>query len=250
MAVPLNTYFTWNDSYSYAKWDVIYGAGGATDTRYFYSTVGNNLGADPEGQYVYSPTTLSRTDNVNRVSFTQTGTIYFQPGSIVIVSGIQPDPSCNYTGVVLAAGPGYVDYVNPGLNTSNNVTNGGVRAPIHPYWTTGFFWLPSWTTEATHEQAVVKTQLGDGYSQRQTTAINSNSLAWNLVYAERSDKETASMLNFLQNYGGATPFKLAFPIGNLYNRADLKYISGPARHGMTSYGLSTVTVPVSQVFDI
>jgi phage-related protein len=248
MTVTTYNFPSWNANYNYSKWDVIYGSS-VSDTRYFYATIAS-YGADPLGQYVFSPLTLSRTDNVNRVTFNQTGTIFFQPGSVVVVSGIQPDPSCNYTGVVLTAGSGYVDYLNPGLNVSNVVTAGGVRAPIHPYWTTGFYWIPSWTTDVTHETAVIKTQLGEGYSQRQTTTINSNSLAWNLVFAERSDKEIASMLNFLQNYGGATPFKLAFPVGNLYNRADLQYVSGPPRHGLTAYGLNAVTVPVNQVFDI
>lgn len=249
MAVPINNYFGWNSSYVYAKWDVAYGAT-AGDTRYFYSTVDNNLNAKPTAVFSYTPTQTTRTDNVMRTSFTQTGTAYFQPGSVVVVANIEPDASANYTGVVLAAGAGYVDYLNPGLTTSNAVTAGTVSAPIHPYWTTGFYWVPSWTTDVTHNAEVINTKLGEGYSQRMNPAINSNSLSWSMTFAERTDREAGALLTFLQNQGGVTPFKLPFPVGLIYNRADLKYINQPARHVMTSYGLNTVTVPVTQVWDI
>ena len=249
MAQPINNVYEWNANITYAKWDMSI-VNYASVVQYFYSTVGGNLAANPTGQFVYAPLTSTRTDNVMRVTFTQTGTTYFQQGSVVVVSGIAPDSTVNYTGTVLAAGPGYVDYLNPGWNSTNVCTAGGVRAPIHPYWTTGFYWIPSWSTDITNNMAVINTKLGDGYEQRMNTAINSNSLSWNLVFAERSDKETMGLLTFLQVAGGATPFVLNFPVGNLYNAAGLKYISSAPRHAMTSYGLNQVTVPVAQVFDI
>lgn len=253
MAATTFSFFNWNNVYTYAKWDVIYGAT-ASDTRYFYSTTDNNVGADPNAQFVFSPTKTVRTENVMRVYFNQTGTTTFQPGSIVNISGIAPDSSANYSGTVLAVGAlgpsGYVEYLNGGLDTTNAVTAGGVRAPIHPNWTTGFYWVPSYTTDASHDQAVVQAKLGDGYSQRQSFAINSNSLAWNLVFDERTNKETRALLNFLQDKGGATPFVMNLPLGGLYNKAGLQYVSQPAKHRMGSFGLNQVTVPVVQVFDI
>ncbi len=153
----------------------------------------------------------------------------------------------------MAGGPGYVDYLNPGLNVTNGILAGGVTAPCHPYWTTGFWWIPSWSTQATHNEQVINTQLGEGYSSRTNPVINSNSLSWNLTFAERTDKEVMALLNFLQVAGGATPFVLSFPIGNLYNNPRLKYITTPGsapKHDLTSFGLSTVTVPLTQVFDI
>ncbi len=248
-AVPINQFYTWNQNVTYAKWDVAYGAT-AGDTRYFFSTVDANFGASPNSFYFYAPTTATRTDNVTRLSFTQTGTAIFQPGSVVNVANVTPDSSVNYTGLVLAAGPGYVDYINPGLNTTNAIIGGIVRAPIHPNWTTGFYWIPSWSTEATTDMQVIQTKLGEGYSQRMNPVINSNSLSWNLVFAERTDRETMGMLTFLQVQGGATPFQLNFPVGNIYPAANLKYISGPPRQGFSSYGLNQTSVPLTQVFDI
>lgn len=249
MAVTTNTYFPWNDNYTYSKWDVIYGAT-AQDSRYFYSTLDANLGAAPLARFSYTATQSSRDSNVNRMYFTQTGSIYFQPGSIVEIANMQPDPSTCYSGVVLGGGPGYVDYLNPGLNVTNAASAGVVRAPIHPYWTTGFMWVPSWTTDVNNPQLVYRSNLGEGYSQRMNPVINSNSLAWGLAFENRTDKETSSMLNFLQDKGGVIPFKCPFPVGNLYNNPNLQYVAGPPQQGMTAYNLNGVTVPIQQVFDL
>ncbi len=97
---------------------------------------------------------------------------------------------------------------------------------------------------------VINTKLGEGYSQRMNPVINSNSLSWNLVFAERTDRETMGMMTFLQVAGGATPFYLNFPVGNIYPAANLKYISGPVREGFSSYGLSQNSFTATQVFDI
>ncbi len=249
-AVPINQFFAWNTNATYAKWDVSTVQGGVL--QYYFSTTDNNIGANPQSLFSYSGfgQTSARTDNVMRLSFNQTGTTYFQPGSVVNVYNVSPDSTANYTGLVLAAGPGYVDYLNPGLNTTNVMTDGIVRAPIHPNWTTGFYWIPSWSTDVTNNVAVVQTQLGEGYSQRFNPVINSNSLSWNLVFAERTDRETMGMLTFLQVQGGATPFYLNFPVGKLYPAVNLRYIAAAPRQGLSSYGLNQTSFVATQVFDI
>lgn len=249
MAVTTYSFPYWQANYPYTKWDVAWGVN-ASDSRYFYCLVENAYNISPLGYFSYTATQAVRTDNVNRMYFTQTGTTYFQQGSIVEIQNIGPDPTTCYSGVVLAAGPGYVDYLNPGLNVTNGVLAGTVRAPLHPYWTTGFFWIPSYNTEITQNQAVYKAQLGEGYSQRMNASINSNSLTWNMTFENRTDKEVTSLLTFLQDKGGVIPTQLAFPVGNLYNNPNLKYIFGPAQQSMSAYNINTVTVAAQQVFDI
>lgn len=257
MAVTTYSFFNWNSVYSYSRWDVIYGTT-AADTRYFYSTKDGNAAANPDSFFSYSAVggTGTRDTNVMRLTFTQTGMLHFQPGSIVIVSGVNGN-NVNYTGTILAAGTGaapnsswYIDYLNPGRNEAIENTQGRVFAPIHPYWGTGFAWIPSFATDISHDQQIVRTQLGDGYSSRFNPVINSNSLSWNLQFEERTDKETIALLNFLQNFGGANPFVINFPIGGLYNKPGVKYISGPVKHQLASHGLNNISVPVTQVFDI
>ena len=258
MAVTTYSFFNWSGNYTYSKWDVIFGTT-PTDTRYFYSTTDNNAAANPDSFFSYSAVggSVARDTNVVRLTFTQTGTIYFKPGSIAIVSGIHPDGGACYTGTILAAGTGstpnsayYIDYLSPGLNTTTTIVNGRVFAPIHPYWTTGFAWIPSYSTDITMGQNVIRTPLGDSYSQRFSPVINSNALSWNLHFDERTDKETMALGNFLQNFGGSAPFVINFPVGGIFNKPGIKYISGPMQQGLGSYGLSNVTVQVSQVFDI
>jgi phage-related protein len=252
MAITTYSFFAFNTNYTYDKWDVIQGGGAsATDTRYFYSTVGGNVGAYPLSRFIYTALSTTRTsDEVMRVAFTQTGTAYFRQGSMVTVQGVTPDGSANYTGVALGGGDGYVDFLCAGLTSTNATTAGQVIAPIHPNWSTGFCWVPGYSTKVNSKQAVIQSNLGDGFSQRMNTSINSNALSWNLVFENRTDKEERAIANFLQDKCGVIPFVLAFPVGRLYNRNDLRFISGEPEHSFDSYGVNTLTVPVMQVFDV
>lgn len=250
MAITNFSFSLYNGSYSYDKWDVVQGVGSASDTRFFYSLAENNVGNGPLGQFTYNATSTTRDRfEVMRVAFTQTGTTYFRQGSIVAIQGVLPDGSANYTGIALGGGAGYVDFLSPGLASTNAASAGTVSAPINPYWTTGFAWIPGYSTTVDNKQLVIQSSLGDGYSQRMNTAINSNSLAWNLVFENRTDKEERALLNFCQDKCGVVPFVLAFPVGKLFNRNDLKYVNGEPKLSMDSYGVNTVTVPVMQVFD-
>ena len=249
MAVTTYSFFTYNGNYTYDKWDVVQGAT-ASDTRFFYSTVGSNVGAYPLSRFIYAATSTTRTsEEVMRISFTQTGTAYFRQGSVVTIQGVVPDSTANYTGVALAGGSGYVDILSAGLTSTNVATNGQVVAPIHPNWSSGFFWLPSFSSNVQNKQSVISSSLGDNYSQRMNTAINSNSLVWELVFENRTDKETRSLANFLQDKCGVIPFVMDFPVGKLFNRAGLKYINGEPKIGLNSYGIETMSFVAQQIFD-
>ena len=249
MAVTTYSFFTYNSNYSYDQYDVIQGTT-ASDTRFFYSTVGSNVGNYPLSRFIYSATSTTRTsEEVMRISFTQTGTSYFRQGSMVTIQGAVPDSTANYTGVALAGGSGYVDILSAGLTATNVATNGQVIAPIHPNWTTGFFFVPGFSTTVDNKQLVIQTQLGDGYRQAQNPVINSNSLNWNLVYENIPNKQTRAIANFLQDKCGVIPFVIDFPVGTLFNKAGLKYVAGEPKIAMISHGNNTLSVPVIQVFN-
>jgi phage-related protein len=250
MAITTYTFNVYNGSYSYDKWDVIQGAT-AGDARFFYSTVGANAGNYPLSRFIYTATQTTRmSDEVMRVSFTQTGTATFRQGSMVEVRNISPDSSANYTGTALGGGNGYVDFLCAGLTSTNAVSAGQVIAPIHPNWTTGFGWVPGYSTTVANKQLVIRSDLGDGYSQRMNTAINSNALGWSLIFDNRPNKETRAIANFLQDKCGVVPFVINFPIGNLFNANTLKYVNGEPKITVDSYGINTLTVDVQQVFDL
>ncbi len=243
------SFFNWVSNYPYTKWDVAQGLA-SNDSRFYYSLIDGNVGAKPVSGFIFTPTSSTRLDDVNRLYFTQTGTAFFQPGSVIEVANISPDSSINYSGVCLAGGSGYVDYLNPGLSVTNSITTGVLRASIHPYWTTGFAWIPAWSSDVTHNQSVITANLGEGYQQRSNPCINANSLRWSLAFTERTDKEARALLNFLQEKGGVGVFTLPFPVGNLYNTPGLKYVNGVPRHSLTSFGLNNVSVECQEVFDL
>lgn len=243
------SFFPWSTA-SYQRWDVVRGAGPAADVRYFYATT-DNQGANPTGMFFYSGTQTARQSDITTLSFQQTGSVFFQPGSIVVVSGILPDSSCNYTGIALDAGSGWVSFLNAGVDTSNPVTAGALMAPIHPYWTTGWYWIPGYSSDLGNQQNVVEARLSEGYSQRFSPVINSQTFSWNLTFSDRTDKESRALANFIQDKGGVTPFVLNFPVSRLTNKANLQYITkGDIKQGLGSYNLTTTTVAVQQVFDL
>lgn len=250
MAVTTYSFFTYNSNYSYDQYDVVQGTT-ASDTRFFYSTVAANVGAYPLSRFIYAATSTTRTsEEVMRISFTQTGTAYFRQGSVVTIQGVVPDSSANYTGVALAGGSGYVDILSAGLTSTNVATNGQVVASIHPNWGTGWMWVPGFSSSVENKQTVISTQLGDNYSQRMNTAVNSNSLNWNLVFENIPNKQTRAIANFLQDKCGVIPFVIDFPVGTLFNKAGLRYIGGEPKIAMVSHGNNTLSVPVTQVFDV
>ncbi len=238
----------------YQKWDVIQGTG-AGDTRYFYATI-DNSGANPAASFFYAPSQLTRQDDIVTMSFTQTGTTFFQPGSIVVISGLTPNyagnpPNYHYTGICIDAGSGYVKYLSPGwYDVAGLGATGCVMAPIHPAWTTGFYWVPSYSTDVSHGQIVVETALGEGYSQRFSPVINSNSFAWNLIFNERTDKESRALAVFVQDHNGVVPFVINFPVSKLYNLNGLKYLGKGLRQGLSSNNLNNTQFTAQQVFDI
>lgn len=252
MATTTYAFFAYNNAYTYDKWDVIQGGGASvTDSRFFYSTKASNLGNYPLSRFTYTATNTQRlSTEVMRVSFTQTGTAFFTQGSMVTVGGVTPDGTANYTGTALGGGSGYVDFLCPGLTTSNAALGGTVVAPIHPAFTTGFWWIPSPGSKIANQQIVIESKLGEGYTQKYNPAINFNSLGWTLVYEERTDKEIRSLANFCQDMGGVVPIPINFPVGKLSNRNDLRYTLGEVQEDLTSFGLNAASVQIQQVFNI
>lgn len=245
-----NIYPQWSAYYNYKKWDVVKGDGVSSAPIYYYNLKDDNFNVGPSYSYSYALVSSTRDSNVNRLYFTQIGTEYIQPGSVIEIFDCLPDPSINYSGIALAAGPGYVDYLNPGLSVSNAIMGGTLHTPIHPYWTTGFAWIPSWSSEVTSTPTVNTAAMGEGYTQRQNPAINSNTLKWNLVFDNREDNEAAALRTFLQDKGGVGHFPVPFPVGRLHNNPNLKFINGPTTEKLNSYGLNMVSVELQMCFDL
>lgn len=239
----------WNTdgAVSYKKYDVIYGSH-STEKTYYYALTDIPLGQsskyNPTGFYEFNTQSFEYQDDVAKMNFTQTGDVFFHPGSLVLVFG-----SRGYTGMVLDAGSGYITFPKPAWNETG-VYNSLITAYVSPVWTTGFFFQPSYSTKNDPVINSKEVEFGDGYSQRVSQNINTSRNSFSLNFENRHDKETRAIMNFVESKRGVESFYINFKVNNLYNKPNLKYIAQSFSHNTNSYNLNNLTVNVKQVFDV
>lgn len=241
----------WNVNVQYEQFDVVKGTY-IDDLNYYYATQ-DNIGHSPSGIYSYNTIAFSRKDSLITAYYTLTGAaINFAPGSLVTVLG---GIVGGYTGMVTDVGlygstSGYIKFIQGGWNESFNATAGTIVTSLSPAWTTGFFFIPSYSTSIDIKQNIVEAKLGDGYSQRSANGLNNNMASWSLNFEGRSDKEAAAIQNFVEDHQGVYPFTLMLPVSKLVNRPELKYVTKGFKSDTNSFGLNNVNVQVEQVFDL
>lgn len=241
----------WNGGVSYEKFDVARGVD-INDLAYYYATQAS-LGERPRAVYSYSTVSWTRKDDLITAYYTSTGSaVNFVPGSIVTALG---GLVAGYTGMLVNAGAsgasvGFIQFVNAGWNEAGNLAAGTITTSLSPAWTTGFFFVPSYNTQADSEPAIIESKMGDGYSQRMADGLNNNISKWELGFESRSDKEARAIMNFVQDMQGVYPFQIMLPVSRLANRPELKYVAKGVKLSPSSYDLNSVSVSVQQVFDL
>jgi phage-related protein len=238
--------YPWNGSLSYNKFDVVFEQAGTF--RYFYATQ-NSVGQNPTGVYNFPITSYKREDDATILYYTYSGSgPLFAIGSIIRVTGMT-DTSLNYTGMAIDAGSGWVKYPDDGWPITLAATVGAINCP-NPAWTTGFMFVPSYSTTVETTQNIIKAQFGDGYSQRQRGGLNNNTQSWKLSFNERSDKEAKAIFNYIEERGGVDPINLLMPITKFQNRYDNKYTLKSPQLNTAYFDLNNISVIADQVFDI
>jgi phage-related protein len=74
-----------------------------------------------------------------------------------------------------------------------------------------FWWKPSYNSTIDQQPSLRYNQFGNGYIQRIKENLNSNLLRLQLTFEDRSEKETVSILHFLNQMGGQTSFVYTVP---------------------------------------
>ena len=74
-----------------------------------------------------------------------------------------------------------------------------------------FFWKPSYNTKVSATPRVKINQFGNGYQQRIQDGLNTNLLDFQLVFENRSENETVSILHFLHQRNGQQSFIYNLP---------------------------------------
>lgn len=248
--MPSQYYFPpYNKDITFNKWDVVQGDGmRATDLTYYYSLADSNLGNLPTGRFNIPVTSWTRSEDVTTLNFTQGSHPTFYQGAIIYVTGMA-NTSVNYTGMISAAGAGFVSFTNPGWPETAVTTIGAISGRLNPSWTTGFAFVPAYQTKSEVTNSTVTAQLGDGYSQRMPNGINSYMQSFSFVYTSRSNKETRAIDNFVTNMQGSAPFEVMFPVATLVNKPNLKYTADSVSYTTDSFGLNTAAVSLKRVFD-
>lgn len=240
----------YNSSVQFHKFDVIYDYLIGGNLVYGYATQ-DSFGQSPSGVYNFPITAYSRINDITTVSFGQTGTVAnMQPGSLVRITGVAANTSVNYTGMVIAGGSGTLQFLNPGWDqTDNAIVVGAINCP-NPAWTTGFYWIPTYSTKLDVKNTPFIAKLGDGYEQRSPNGLNTYDKTYSMVFQQRSDKETRSIINFVESTAGANAFQIVMPLAAYENQPLQKYVADSVSASPDSYGLNTVQVAIRKVFDL
>tara|TARA_Y100000593_G_scaffold17993_3_gene36019 strand:+ start:63476 stop:65497 length:2022 start_codon:yes stop_codon:yes gene_type:complete len=77
---------------------------------------------------------------------------------------------------------------------------------VNSKWTQDFLFKPSYGTSVNFSSKSQINQLGEGYYEYNAQSTNSLKSTWNLIFDNRSDTETRSILHFLENNRGAKDF--------------------------------------------
>lgn len=249
MAYTTLSFKYYNPSQTYAQFDIVGGLT-ATDPNFYYSTQPNNLGNQPNAIFNYPITSFARSQDVVTLLFTQTGSGPFFSAGSMMASQVGSDSSANHSGMILAGGPGIITYLNAGWDQTTIASTGMISSIVNPAWTTGFMFVPSYTSQYENQQNTINAQFEPGYEQRQASSINPNTDIWSLAFLDRSSKEARAIRHFTQSMAGVYSFPIMITDPNFENRPNQKFITSVGtKFQPKSFNINDVSVQVKRVFD-
>jgi phage-related protein len=241
------SYFPYNNSANYKKFDVVRGMS-ESDSYYLYATQ-DSSSQSPLSNFTYSITSWERDDFKVKMTFNKTGSgPSFAPGSLVVVTGTASSQA-NFTGMVIGADAGSIQFNSNGMPLNGGAA-GAISTIYNPAWTSGFMFVPSYSSALNTETRKIEAKFGDGYSQRQRDGLNSNTYSWKLNFENRSDRESRAICNFIDDKGGVDSFNLLMPANVLVTNPLLKYIAVNPQVNTNSFNLNNVNADFIQVFDV
>jgi phage-related protein len=110
-----------------------------------------------------------------------------------------------------------------------------------------FFWQPSYSSSIKNEPRIKRLKFGNGYEQRTSEAINFNLITLSLQFNLRTEKETISILHFLNQRSAKEAFIYNPP--NILNRSSLytKFICPEWDFDYTSYNNYSIKCSFEEV---
>jgi phage-related protein len=110
-----------------------------------------------------------------------------------------------------------------------------------------FFWKPSYQTTISSDPRIRMVQFGNGYQQRIPDGINTNLVMFDINFNNRKEKETVSLLHFLQTRNAQESFIYNLPI--IYNKSKLntRFISPTWSVDYNSYNNYSIKTKFQEV---
>jgi phage-related protein len=242
------TFSPWSSSQLYSQYDI---AGGLSifDSTQYYSTQANNLNNPPNALYAYTITGYSRSQDVVTLLFSHTGGPAFAVGSMIATT-VTADSTANYGGMVLNGGSGIVTYLSAGYDKVPQASAGSIASTVNQAWTTGFAFIPSYSSQLDSQQNTINAQFEPGYEQRQAASLNPNIDVWSLAFLDRSSKQARAIRHFTQTMAGVYSFPIMITDPNFDNQPNQKFITAAgAKINPKSYNINDIAVQVRRVFD-
>lgn len=229
----------WSSTATYKRYDVV----GANP--YFYASKDQPAGYNPSGIYNYTIGQYSRTDDLVTLTYTHSGGPAFGVGDIVRITA----SAVNYSGMIVNGGSGTIQYIHPGPGIGTTVTAGTINCGT-PGWTSGFAFIPDYTSDFPSENDAIVTQLGNGYTQRMSKGLNTFNETPSLVYRNIDGRQMKAIVHFVQDSDGVRPVEILLNDPFLNNQPNQKYTLSKVSERPVSFGRYDVAVAVTRVFDL
>lgn len=248
MAYTSLTFSPWTSSQAYSQFDIVGGVS-IFDSIQYYSTQSNNSNNYPYTTFPYTITGFSRYQDVVTLLFNHTGGPAFAVGSMITAT-VTADSTANYNGMILKGGSGIVTYLSAGYDKVPQASAGTILSTINQAWTTGFAFVPSYSSQLEAQQNTINAQFEPGYEQRQPASINPNIDVWSLAFLDRSSKEMRAIRHFTQMMAGVYSFPIMITDPNFDNQPNQKFITAAgAKFNTKSFNINDISVQVRRVFD-
>lgn len=238
----------WGATQQYKQYDVINGLLiGSTvypTTAAHYATQ-DSVGQNPSGIFVYNVTSSQSSEDMVTINFTKTGSApNVARGAIVSIAGTA---SNNYTGMALDGGSNWVSFINPGFADSAGA--GGIVTMRNPAWTTGYFFVPTYSSKIQTQNQATTVQFGNGYTQKQSRGLNTFDQSISFNYENIDGRQMKAISHYIQQTEGARAFEVLIPDSYLFNQPKHKFTAAGADVTPISWGRYDVNVNLTRSFN-
>lgn len=238
----------WGSTQSYKQYDVINGmliGGTVYPTNCARYATQPSIGQNPSGYFTYNITSITSSEDIATINFAQTGNVpNVAPGSVIMVAGTANN---NYVGMAIAGASGTASFINPGFADAAGA--GGTISMYNPAWSSGYFFVPTYTSKISTENQAITTQFGNGYTQKMSRGLNTFDQKLSFVYQNIDSRQMKAISHFVEDTAGVRAFEVMIPDSYLFNQPRQKFTADNVDVTPVSWRRYDVSVEMSRSFN-